>query len=164
MKRIAAFTLLELLIGMILSSIVIGFCYTGYSIIHKQYLNYNIIKKQNTAAIQLNSILNTDFINTGYVMYDTDKLILNSKNKVQLQYEFKENYILRGANGLTDTFMFSPVNISPEYLKESESLPISIINEFSFEAVILGELEHFHFIKEYSAETMIRLQMENSSN
>lgn len=164
MKQISAFTLLELLIGMILSSIVIGFCYTGYSIIHKQYLNYNMIKRQNTSAIQLNSILNTDFVNAGYVMYDSDKLILNSESKSQLPYEFKENYILRSANGLTDTFMFSPVNIKPEYLKESSGLPLAIISEFSFDAIILGELEHFHFIKEYSAETMIRLQMENSSN
>lgn len=164
MKQISAFTLLELLIGMILSSIVIGFCYTGYSIIHKQYLNYNTIKRQNTSAIQLNSILNTDFINAESIMYGTDKLILNSDNKVQLQYEFKQDYILRSANGLTDTFIFSPVNIKPEYLKESTSLPLAIINEFSFDAVILGELEHFHFVKEYSAETMIRLQMENSSN
>ncbi|MES2140745.1 MAG: prepilin-type N-terminal cleavage/methylation domain-containing protein [Bacteroidota bacterium] len=164
MKQISAFTLLELLIGMILSSIVIGFCYTGYSIIHKQYLNYNNIKRENTNAIQLNSILNTDFVNAGYVMYDGDKLILNSENKDQLQYEFKENYILRSTSGLIDSFMFSPVNISPEYLKESTRLPLAIINEFSFDVVILGELEHFHFIKEYSAETMIRLQMENSSN
>lgn len=163
MKQISAFTLLELLIGMILSSIVIGFCYTGYSIIHKQYLNYNVIKRQNTAAIQLNSILNADFINAESVIYNTDKLILNS-DKIQLQYGFQENYILRENNGVTDTFMFSPFNIIPEFLKESTSLPLAIINEFSFDAIILGELEHFHFIKEYSAETMIRLQMENSSN
>ena len=164
MKRISAFTLLELLIGMILSSIVIGFCYTSYSIIHKQYLNYNTIKRQNTAAIQLNSILNTDFINAEYIMYDTDKLIFNSENKVHLHYEFKENYILRVDNGLTDTFMFAPLNIITGYLKESTKLSLAMADEFSFGAIIHGELEHFHFIKEYSAETMIRLQMENQGN
>lgn len=161
MKKISAFTLLELLIGMIISSIVIGFCYAGYSIIYKQYISYNVIKRQNTAAMELNSILNTDIINAASITFDTDKLILNSEEKIKLLYEFKENYILRKDNEVTDTFMLASVNVSPLYFNESGTLLVAIIKEFSFDVDLFGEQEHFRFTKEYSAETMVNLQIEN---
>lgn len=160
MKKIAAFTLLEILIGMIISSIVIGFCYTGYSVIYKQYLNYNAIKRQNTTAMQLNSVLNNDFVNAEFVRFELDKLIVNSNSNKELYYRFNENYILRRDKGLIDTFMLAALNITPEYFTENEQLQDRLLNSFSFDVSVLGETEHFHFVKEYSSETLIKLQME----
>lgn len=155
MQKLRAFTLMELLVGMIISSIVIGFCYMSYSIIYKQYKSYKILKLEIVETIQLNSILNTDFINAETVLFDNDKLILNSANRSQLQYDFNDNYILRKDGEVTDTFKLSATEILPGYLLESEQIPTSIVNNFSFDAKVLGEIEHFRFTKNYSAETMI---------
>jgi len=160
MKKISAFTLLELLIGMIISSIVIGFCYTGYSIIYKQYLNYLIIKENISNTMQFNSILNTDFTTASSIIFETDKLILDFKSAPQLQYDFRQNYILRKTSDVTDTFMLSALNLVPKYNIENDQQPFLIVNDFSFDAVILGETEHFHFAKNYSAETLVNMQMQ----
>lgn len=155
MQKIRAFTLLELLIGMIISSIVIGFCYLSYSIIYKQYMSYKILKLEIVETIQFNSILNSDFIKAETVVFGDNKLILNSTNRSSLQYDLMDNYILRKDGEVTDTFNLSAINVLPEYLPETEPSPTSIVTDFSFDAKVLGEMEHFHFTKNYSAETMI---------
>lgn len=155
MQKIRAFTLLELLIGMIISSIVIGFCYMSYSIIYKQYMSYKILKLEIVETIQFNSILNADFISAETILFDENILILNSTNRSQLQYDFNDNNILRKDGEVTDTFKLFPTNILPQYLIESEQSISSIVNDFSFDSNVLGEPEHFHFTKNYSAETMI---------
>ncbi len=163
-KKMQAFTLLELLIGMIISSIVIGFCYTGYSIIYRQYINYSKIKREIVSAMQLNTVLNTDFINAASVTFDTDKLMLNYENKLPLQYDFKENFILRKDREITDTFMFAPKNVIPIYLTESIESSDAQVNNFSFDVMLFGESEHFHFTKNYSAETMVNKQIQHLQN
>lgn len=155
MQKIRAFTLLELLIGMIISSIVIGFCYLSYSIIYKQYMSYKILKMEIVETIQFNSILNTDFIKAETVLFHENKLSFNSTYKLPLQYDFNDKYILRKDGETIDTFRLATTNVLPKYLLEPEQLTNIIVSGFSFEANVLGELEHFQFTKNYSAETMI---------
>lgn len=155
MQKVRAFTLLELLIGMIISSIVIGFCYMSYSIIYNQYMSYKILKLEIVETIQFNSILNADFISAETILFNENILILNSTNRSQLQYDFKDSHILRKDGEVTDTFKLIATNILPQYLIESERSIPTIVNNFSFDAKVLGEVEHFNFSKNYSAETMI---------
>ena len=155
MQKIRAFTLLELLIGMIISSIVIGFCYMSYSIIYKQYRSYKILKLEMVETIQFNSILNSDFIKAETVVFEGNKLIFNSANRSALYYDFMDNFILRKDGEVTDTFKLSAINVLPGYLAKTVQSTTSIVNNFSFDAKVLGETEHFHFTKNYSAETMI---------
>ena len=158
MKKFHAFTLFELLIGMIISGIVIGFGYTGYSLIYKRYLNYSDTKKDIIDAIQLNSVLNNDFLYAEFAHYETDKLILTYKNALAKEYTFTDKNILRKEGELTDTFKLKATNIlaGQNIDQNLTGLPVA---EFSFEALIHQEPMHFHFAKRYSAETIINLQL-----
>lgn len=118
-------------------------------------MSYKILKLEIVETIQFNSILNADFISAETILFDGNILILNSTNRSQLQYDFNDNNILRKDGELTDTFKLIATNILPLYLAESEQSIPSIVYNFSFDAKVLGELEHFHFTKNYSAETMI---------
>ncbi len=158
MKKLHAFTLFELLIGMIISSIVIGFGYTGYTLIYKRYLNYNGTKKNIIDIIQLNSVINNDFINAESAQFDADKLILNYGNGHLKEYSFEEKKILRKEEGIVDTFRLETTNLvaHQNIIHEQAGLPIV---EFSFDAAVFGETMHFHFVKNYSAETLINFQL-----
>lgn len=118
-------------------------------------MNYKILKLEIVEKMQFNSVLNADFISAETILFDENILILNSTNRSQLQYDFNDNHILRKDGEVTDTFNLIATNILPQYLIESEQSISSIVNDFSFDSKILGEPEHFHFTKNYSAETMI---------
>jgi prepilin-type N-terminal cleavage/methylation domain-containing protein len=152
--KFKAFTLVELLVGMIISALVISFCYSAYTIIYKQFLNYKNIKTQLVNAMQLNTILTTDFITSESVFYNEDKLVLNSLDKSFLIYSFNDGYILRTQNETTDTFKLVADEFKISYLSEISSF---LVNEISFDATVLNEKEHFNFYKNYSAETAITI-------
>lgn len=158
MKKLRAFTLLELLIGMIISSIVIGFGYAGYTLIYERYLNYNQTKKGIIDVIQLNSVLNNDFINAESAQFGTDKLILYYETAPRKEYDFKEKYILRKDGEQTDTFKLEAATIIAGSGTGGEQIEL-LVTELSFDAVIHQEKMHFHFVKNYSAETLINLEL-----
>lgn len=156
MKRLKAFTLIELLIGMILSAIIISFAYSCYSILAKEFLSYKDVKKQINETITLNSILNNDFVNSEFIYYKDDVLTIEKKGSKQ-EYSFLENTILRTDGEVTDTFHFSASKINIGYLKESDHSAQILVNDFSFVAKVLDENESFYFTKNYSAETALKL-------
>lgn len=158
MKKLHAFTLLELLIGMIISSIVIGFGYSGYNLIYKRYLNYSETKKGITNIIQLNSVLNNDFINASSAQFESDKLILNYKNGLLKTYNFKDKLILREEAEHVDTFKLEVNNLMASQNIDVEQMGLPI-TQLSFDAIIHKETMHFRFEKSYSSETLLNLQL-----
>lgn len=159
-SMLPAFTLVELLIGMIISTIVIGACYVSYSFIYEQYGSYRSIKNKTLEAMQFNSIVSIDFMDAELITYKENTLTLK-KNGNPLQYEFNDLFILRKVNEVTDTFRLSPTDIQAKSIIKNEGNETVVINNFSFDAQILGETEHFTFAKKYDAETLMSYEIQS---
>lgn len=155
--KLRAFTLFELLVGMIISAVVIAGCYTGYSIAYKRYLSYCTIKREITGVVQLNAILNREFFNAVSVNYEENALIFDSPGAAPLRYEFDEYFILRQEGEITDTFNCSGSNFVPEYL-ETEHLSTPLLTGFSFDLTLYGEILHLSFEKQYTSEMIMNQQ------
>jgi prepilin-type N-terminal cleavage/methylation domain-containing protein len=160
MRKIKAFTLMELLVGMVIGSIVIALGYSTYAIIYKQYSSYKKTKQQVVETIQLNTIMSTDFINSDVITYSNDKLILN-KNNSALEYQFNDSFITRTQHELTDTFKVGAINILTKLVDAKESNFQSLITNFTFDVVVLESTEHFTFAKTYSAETLMTYEIQS---
>ena len=154
MYKLKAFTLMELLIGMIISSIVISFCYMSYSMIYKQYMNYKAVKVELVEALELNSVLNSDISKAEKIVFDNNKLILIKEENKSFEYNFLEKYILRKTGEVVDTFNLIPLNIVSKQIA-SVSSSSALIEFFSFDANVLGDKEHFQFFKSYDAKTIM---------
>jgi prepilin-type N-terminal cleavage/methylation domain-containing protein len=159
MKKLSAFTLMELLIGMIISSIVITFGYLAYQLITKQYLSYKTIKQVLVDASQFHTTFTNDLQNAEIANASESKIFLFYKNTPALEYEFAEKYIIRKREDLTDTFKIVSTHIKQECLFPEEK---SFLQHFSFEVNLLNELEVFNFEKIYSSETLMNYK--RSSN
>jgi hypothetical protein len=105
------------------------------------------MKTELIQAIELNAVLNNDFINSETASYIDDKLILNIPNKRELIYHFNDRYILRIDEDTTATFKLAASQFKASYLPETSS---ALIHEFSFVAHIVNEKEHFYFCKDYN--------------
>jgi len=156
MKKIRAFTLMELLVGMIISSLVIAFGYGTYSLIYKQYLSYKTVKMEIVNIAQLNSVLNHDFATAEMISFNEHKLNIDRKNSFPLVYNFNDSIILRIDNELTDTFKIVPGNIVTNFVFKEQN---TAITNFSFEAKVLNEIEYFTFTKNYSAEILMNYEV-----
>ena len=161
MRKLKAFTLTELLVGMIISAIVIAFGYEAYAMIYKQYLSFKGVKKELVNTVQLNSTMNTDFINATVVHFHDNKLMLDYEARKSIQYEFEDSLVLRTDGEVTDTFKLAAFNIVAQPAIYNSEEQATIINGIFYDAKILGETEHFSLTKDYSAETLMDLQISN---
>ncbi|MGQ0827041.1 MAG: PilW family protein [Bacteroidota bacterium] len=156
MKKLRAFTLMELLIGMIVSSIVIGFGYGTFFLIYKQYSSFKTVKIELVDVAQLNSILNHDFAIAEMIAFNENKLIIDRKNNLPLVYNFNDSIILRTDNELVDTFKIVSENIVTNFVFKEQN---AVVTGFAFEAKVLNETEQLTFEKHYSSETLMNYEV-----
>ncbi|MBA3971408.1 MAG: prepilin-type N-terminal cleavage/methylation domain-containing protein [Bacteroidetes bacterium] len=152
--KLRAFTLMELLVGMVISTILISFCYMGYRIIYEQYLNYRNIKTEVVDAMQFRSVMNNDFQKSNVVFFKDQTLTIVMPKGQLLRYDFSDKFVLRKAGDAIDTFLLKPENIKPGYLSSLYSGE-AILHSVSFDATVCGEKERFYFDKLYDAETVV---------
>lgn len=150
MKKINAFTLIELIIGMIVGSIVMGICYSAFSMTSLQFLDYSSKREVVNDLMQFNSVFSNDFVNSKEAYFiNNDLTLFNTESK--LKYHFDTNYVLRKADLVIDTFNVTSSNITINYCSETKK---DLINAFSFNLIVLGENQSMSYAKIYGAETL----------
>ncbi|MEO5644575.1 MAG: prepilin-type N-terminal cleavage/methylation domain-containing protein [Bacteroidia bacterium] len=118
-KEIKAFTLLELLVGMILSAIVLTATFNAYRIITQQYESYSKQSGTITEVSFFVSQLQSDFENALTVIHVSEnKIRLQSKDKL-LEYRFGEKYVLRDDLLQIDTF-FVAIHAIETFIKDEK--------------------------------------------
>lgn len=150
--KLKAFTLLELLIGMIISSLVIAFGYGSYELIYKQFLNYKNVKVQLIQAEQLRSTWTTDMQKAKMVSFNENKLNLSQEDDI-LEYTFLDSMIIRKDKEVSDTFFVAVQNIKCDFLFPEERM---FVSKFAFTTTILQSNEPFCMEKNYSAEALMK--------
>lgn len=106
-KSLQAFTLLELLVGMILSGIVLGATFSAYRIVSKEAVQF---RDQSKSANELSFFLNhlhSDFYRSVKINSDEEERIHLIQKKRELIYRFSAEYVLRSEQEHTDTFFVS---------------------------------------------------------
>ena len=159
MQKLKAFTLLELLIAMVISSIVVAFGYSVYSLMYKQYLSYKKTKTEIVKTMQFNTVLTNDFYNSEEITFSENTIAIFRKNNEPLIYTFNDNFILRKANEITDTFKIATTNIQEKFVFKNESYPSTLIAKFSFDSQLSWDVQHFLFTKNYSAATLLNKEV-----
>ena len=161
MKKVKAFTLVELLVSMLISSIVISMAYVSYDIVYKQFSNYKNINKKINEVILIDMLLKNDFFQAKEIYCKTsDKLIFKDKQNHENTYLFTPGYIIRKSNEVNDTLFIGASKIlfkfqNEELFSDNASLTNKLMDEFCFESFVLGEIEQFHYKKEYAADVLM---------
>ncbi|MDQ3109895.1 MAG: type II secretion system GspH family protein [Bacteroidota bacterium] len=154
-NRIKAFTLLELLVGMILSGIVLTATFTAYRIITRQYESYNGKSAAITEVSFLVSQLQADFENAATLIYNSENRIsLQSESRV-LEYRFREKYVLRNDLLRVDTFFVAVSGIETFMKSEKEESENSVIDELHIVMNLEGKKETKIYRKEINPKSEI---------
>ena len=154
-KKIKAFTIIELVVVMILTAIIVGIVYSAYSIVGNQYSSYKKISVQNSRVALLSMLLSKDFTTAHYIKNGNEELFFYDKEDNIIRYGFDENYITRSGNSITDTFPVNTLNIEMKFLNQEQIIPNGLVDELYFESLIFKKQQLFHFKKQYGADVLM---------
>ncbi|OKS87280.1 PulJ/GspJ family protein [Mucilaginibacter polytrichastri] len=159
-QRLAAFTILELTVVMLLSAIVIGITYTAYSIMSQSYLNFTNKNEAMGMLIRVDELLRKDFERSEAIALD-HHLITFQDSIAIIKYQIEPDFIVR--TGLsTDTFKLKTAGVWTDF----ESNPVTIdepstdtaqqIDELSINLLLKADTITYHYHKVYSSQNLIK--------
>ncbi|WP_299883429.1 hypothetical protein [uncultured Lacinutrix sp.] len=120
--KLQAYTLIEALITIVLSSIIVVVSYTLVSTISKQL---HILKQENEEELEynlMNSALLNDFNTAENATFENTFLELHYYNNNIIKYNFKNDNIIRTTKVKTDTFKIKTISYSFEETKSNSSV------------------------------------------
>ncbi len=153
-KQLKAFTLLELLIVMLLSSLVLAVAYLALQLVNAQYLHFSRNTEETVALSVLRTQLAKDLERTSIVWRRGGCLVLEKyavlDNSARVEYCFQDSLLLRRQEQLTDTFRFAATAIvfSWEGAEQSQGP----VDQISFNGKLNGESYPFLYRKDYDAQ------------
>jgi type II secretory pathway component PulJ len=154
LKKLNAFTILELIVAMVISSLVIGAGFMGYEMVVKQDGAYRNISSGINDAVIFHSVLGNDITKAKNLKVSGNGLICNYEDK-SVKYDFNKNVILRKLNSLTDTFKISNDSLVLFYKGAEQKAEGALVDQVKFRTTVLGWKQSVWLSKEYSADGSI---------
>lgn len=95
-RKIKAFTISEMIVVLILTSIVVGIAFTVLSLVQKHMISIQANLKQNTTLNKLETSLWLDFNRYSSINYnDFENELHFCSDRDSIYYQFHENYIVK---------------------------------------------------------------------
>lgn len=105
MKKLASFTIIELTVSLLISSIVISIGYYAYLLASRQFDKYLIRSSIINEYYLIEKVLQTDFDRSDEIRDSaTGLLVFESESKGLIRYELTNEFIIRRTEDLADSF------------------------------------------------------------
>ncbi len=111
-NKVKAFTLLEIIIVLIISSTVITLAFWSYLNVSKYLKTYNENETLNQELVLFLSHFSNDISKAYTITEEKGYLHVNYYNSDPIEYDFYEDFIIRYFQNYPDTFKVSAVNYS----------------------------------------------------
>jgi len=161
MNKLSAFTLMELLIGMLVSSIVIGMCYFSITAYGKQFLLYKKNKVNLWNIIQFQSVISENCFATNGVSYSNGKLEIDDYKNQKWNYYFYDSLVIREHNSIIDSFYFKIKNVVASDLLNSINYDNNIIEGIEIQTLLAGESYDFFIESNCANESFVKKEILN---
>lgn len=156
--RVAAYTILEMTIAMLLAAIAIGITYTALSMVSSSYKRFDQNNKELAALVLVNRLLRSDIQRAALVSGSAEGVDIKDSTGT-ISYKFAEGYILRDQYQTgRDTFYVPNSNLRVFFENKevtAEGLPL---DQITFSGTLGSLPVPFVFHKHYSSTELIQLQ------
>lgn len=156
-QKIRAFTLMELMIGLVVSSIAISSGYMLYQFTLKQYNDYKKVRTELVEFASFYSELENNFYHSEKIYFKDNKLQFDGGIINNIKYEFSESYVLRISNNSVDTFK---VECSRFNAAKVNSHSNNLVSDVSFVVKFREEYYDVDLNKRYSAKEIIETEID----
>jgi prepilin-type N-terminal cleavage/methylation domain-containing protein len=161
-KKLKAFTLLELLVGMIISGIVIAAGFNAYRVISTQFKTYKETSAVYSSFSFFEAQFRQDFRNAKEISAENENSVQFISGEKKTGWRFNEKYALRNDRNETDTFFVSPANSAPGFIFSPRSHEGTKETELNWRAKfnINGHSCEIDCIKDSAAVEKVQMEFE----
>jgi hypothetical protein len=160
MKKIKAFTIIELCVVMLLSSIVTGMVFFTLNIFQGSVRQFKTESTVLSRIALLHRLLVQDFWKSKEVRATNDGIQAMGKGGV-VTYRFQPEYITREMGVVLDTFYFPNKNFVMQFQGQQKSLLGELVDQLSVDLSYKGEVVPFSFQKAYGADVLVLYDKKN---
>lgn len=150
--KLAAFTLFELMLGMLLSAIVIGMVYSAWFLFSRVYAQYMKDAAEQSQVVAFRSVLSSDVERACLMKIEEGEVVLlDSMGMESLRYAVCDEGVVRKGVGL-DTFRFGRSLLSAGF--EGGMVKDSLADALAFSFVFRERAVTVSVTKYYSSEQL----------
>lgn len=144
---------MELVIGLLISSIVVGMVYYGLFVFNRQWISYQKKSAGETDFLLFKSTLGRDIEEAAVITDTLDKKGINiiTKDDVRLGYRTGDGYIVRMSGEALDTFYNKVAITDVQYVSDS----VPLVKKISLHLLVDGEIVPLSYYKEYASSELM---------
>ncbi|HEY0067686.1 MAG TPA: prepilin-type N-terminal cleavage/methylation domain-containing protein [Flavisolibacter sp.] len=157
MKRnlnIKAFTIIELVIALLLSSVVIGVTYTAFALWKKQFTGYHNRSAETGGYVVLCKALQSDADRALYIEDSAGVLLFRRPGFPDVRYELSGSRLLRTEGESIDSFFVQVEGLEAGKLKKE----LPLVRSIGLKAVVENKPVYSLFIKQYAAKDLLNAE------
>lgn len=155
MKKLKAFTLIELCVAIIISGIVTAAGFGTYAMFSKQFIEHRKINESVAEKLNAYTLLKKDIDKADRIQKKSDSEILLTSKTTEVDYSWNENYLLRKCVEQTDTFYISVKAAQLSFLSKEQNKDNGIVDEIHLSTLYEKQVEDLYFRKQYSAAVLM---------
>ena len=150
--KVKGFTIMEVLVGVMLGSIVFSSSLFVWNNINKQFFRFSNATSGLQEITVLKTALQQEFLEARTItQQNANTIIINRIHKAPVYYYFKDKEVIRESTLLSDTFKLKMVNFSVTTLAENNLTNEDVVSYLSFNAEVDGLVYPLSFEKKYGA-------------
>lgn len=160
LSRLAAFTIMEITIAMLIAAIAIGITYTVYLTFSKSYQSYTTKHQAIATVLTLDELLRKDFNRAVLIQRDTGGIVVQFADHA-VRYSFDTAFIVRTVLAVkADTFKVKSDSVAMSFENNtvtglSPDKEQNRIDQLDISLLLEKEKITYHYRKEYSSADLI---------
>lgn len=152
-KKIKSFTIMELLVTLVITSIIVGLASTIYLNMQRYFSTSEQGYEQNTDVNFIISLLKTDFENSASAVSSFGLVTLIGNDSKILEYNFSDEFITRKVDYRRDTFYVNLEDLEVIRLDDNSDL----VSEIKANIIFDGDPVPLHIYKNYTRDVLFNL-------
>ncbi|HUH17851.1 hypothetical protein [Albibacterium sp.] len=158
-KKVPAFTIIEVLIALILTAVVFTISFLSYKIVQDQFKDYSNSADRLVRYLELQKIINLDVDNSLYIEV-TDEGFDSVFSDKSIHYFISDSLVVRrNENAVIDSFKFQIVNKQFLFKKNIVTEPGKCFDNLTLTLNINDQQSFIIAKKEYDAQTLMDISL-----
>jgi len=149
-QKIAAFTMMDILTGMVVTSIIVGMVFYVFSSLNQQVANYGNTRNEINAYLLMRNDLIRQFDNPETIIYGVPNGIEVVQGEQEITYTQNNSLLIREINRVVDTVCNSIEALHVNFVKDEDGEPTVLVKGLVLDMGIGGQEITCRFNRHYS--------------
>jgi hypothetical protein len=156
---IAAFSIIETVVSLVITAIVMGLIFLIFSILSERMMDFKLQNETIADLNRLTYLLNKDIFESEEMSSDAEALHFYSSKTGKIDYHIHEKYTLRHQHDFIDTFKLIIKHFKSDTLQHQNQKVV--FNRIWFETEINGKLNDLSFFRRIHSDELIKQYASN---